>query len=195
MTAHKPNHHPLHHQPWQVLAEENVLNAAPWVSVTRQHVRLPNGVEIPDFYRVAMPVYVVIFAVTSDHQVALVELYRHGPQMVVMELPAGNIEGELSLENALASAQRELREETGLTAPRWDFLGEFYVDSNRESGGLYAFLAQDAILEVQPDPEATEIMELHLIPLTELRAMWVSGRINNIASSAIVGLAFAKLGV
>jgi ADP-ribose pyrophosphatase len=184
---------PLHQQPWEVLAEANVFDASPWVSVTRQHVRLPNGVEITDFYHVAMPVYVMVFAITPDQQVVMVEQYRHGVRAPLIELPAGNIEGEVNVETALESANRELAEETGFTASEWLSLGYFSMDSNRNGGGFYAYLAKDAICENPPTPEETEIIHTHLIPVEEVRQRWLSGQINTVSSSAVIGLALAHL--
>ena len=185
---------PLHQQGWEVLSETVEFDATPWVKVTRHHVRLPNGVEIPDFYMVDMPIYVVIFAVTAAHELVMVEQYRHGAKGVVLELPAGNIDTAPTVESARAAAERELLEETGYTAPHWQFMGNFYVDSNRSGGGLYAFLATDAEASGTTALEATEIIHTHALPLADVRRMWLAGEIGNIATNAVLGLGFAHLG-
>ncbi len=58
--------------------------------------------------------------------VLLVEQYRVPIGRVCLELPAGLIGDEHDGEDALASARRELEEETGYRAAQWDDLGEFY---------------------------------------------------------------------
>lgn len=178
---------------WQVLEEADLLSALPWLHITRQHVRLPNQVEIPDFYQIQMPVFVTIFAVTFDLQVIMVEQYRHGPRRVTLELPSGNIEGEISSASALAAAQRELREETGAEANQWVSLGHFYIDSNRGCGATYAFLATEAALVAKATPESTEIIQTRVLPLTLVRDLWRSNQVDSIVSSAIIGLALARL--
>ena len=67
-----------------------------------------------------------ILAVEDGH-VLLVEQYRFAPGKRVIEIPAGLIgdDGD-SDEDALDAARRELEEETGYRAERWDNLGEFY---------------------------------------------------------------------
>ena len=184
---------PLYQRAWEILGETPVFSHMPWVHVVRQHVRLPNGVEIPDFYRIDMPIFSVIFPVTTAKQVVLVEQYRLGAKAVALELPAGDIEENPTPQTALAAAQRELLEETGYSAPNWHFLGKFFIDSNRGAGEAYAYLAMDAEQSQDAEPEETEIINQKLMSLAEVRTAWRDGTINNIVSSAVIGLALAKL--
>ena len=184
---------PLYQRAWEILAETPVFSHLPWVHVVRQHVRLPNGVEIPDFYRIDMPIFSVIFPVTVDKQIVMVEQYRLGAKAVALELPAGDIEDNPTPQTALTAAQRELREETGYTAPEWHFLGKFFIDSNRGAGEAYAYLATGAEQSHDAEPEETEILHQRLMTLTEVHTAWRDGTINNIVSSGVIGLAFAQL--
>lgn len=195
MTSHQDatNGPGLHRQPWQVVAEEEQLSAPPWVRVVCQHVRLPNGVEIADFYKIDAPDYVSIFALTPAQEVVTVEQYRHGVGEAVLELPAGNIETVPDQAAALATARRELREETGFVAAEWHFMGRRQIDSNRGMGAMYAFLALEATSAGQPALEATEIIQVRRVPLATLRQLWLDGGIKTIASCATTGLALAHL--
>ena len=67
----------------------------------------------------------VIVAIDGG-EVILVEQYRVPIGMVCLELPAGLIGDEDEDEDDLASARRELEEETGYRAAQWENLGEFY---------------------------------------------------------------------
>ncbi|HLA45848.1 MAG TPA: NUDIX hydrolase, partial [Aggregatilineales bacterium] len=149
---------------WKILNREILIDAMPWVRVSTEHVQLPNGVEIRDFYRVDITPYVMIFALTDDHRVALLEHYRHGPQTTTLDLPAGYIEND---DDALETARRELREETGLVSENWLSFGKQFIDGNRGCGWVYCYLARDARIEGKPQPEATEIMTVHLKTLNE----------------------------
>jgi len=88
---------------WKVLNRQVLHDAMPWVRLTSEHVRLPNGVEIEDFYRVDINPYVMMFAITEEGHVALIEHYKHGPEAVSLELPAGYIENN---DNPLDTARR-----------------------------------------------------------------------------------------
>ncbi|NJL93604.1 MAG: NUDIX hydrolase [Anaerolineae bacterium] len=177
---------------WQVLAERVLVDAAPWVRLTSEHVRLPNGVEIPDFYRVEMPPFAAIFALTPAREVLMVEHYRHGPRQVSLELPAGYIEGE---DTPLNAAQRELREETGHTSADWQALGAFFIDGNRGCGAVHAFLAREALAVQAPHLENTELLHLHRLPVDQVLGRWGAGDFPNVVTLAVVGRALYQLGL
>ena len=176
--------------PWQVLDTTELLDRRPWLRVVADHVRLPNGVEIPDFYRVEALEFVKVFAVCEDGRVPLVQHYKHGPRMVSTELPAGYIEAG---ETPLVAAQRELLEETGLQAADWQELGAFVKDGNRGCGFCHAFLARDAIQVAQPDPGDLQDQTLHFYDLAQLRDFWLN-ECCEISTTAVIGLALARLG-
>jgi len=67
----------------------------------------------------------VILALDAG-EVILVEQYRVPLGKVCLELPAGLIGDETAGEDDIASARRELEEETGYRAAHWENLGEFY---------------------------------------------------------------------
>ncbi|MCD4686867.1 MAG: NUDIX hydrolase [Anaerolineae bacterium] len=178
------------HEPWHILSTTELLDRRPWLRVVVDHVRLPNGVEIPDFYRVEMLDYVQVLAVCEDGRVPLVQHYKHGPRAVSTELPAGYIDTGEAPEVA---ARRELREETGIEAGTWHALGRYFVDGNRGCGASHIFLAQDARVVAEPQYEDSELITLRWFDLDALRAAWVGGEFTNLATIAGVGLALGVL--
>jgi len=69
---------------------------------------------------------VAVLAVTDDPNLILTEQYRLPVDRRVIELPAG-LAGDVAgaeTEDLISAAQRELREETGHEAQRFDFLFE-----------------------------------------------------------------------
>ena len=67
----------------------------------------------------------VILALTDDAEVVLIEQPRVPLRRRCIELPAGLVGDETAGENAAASAERELEEETGFAADQWEELGDF----------------------------------------------------------------------
>ena len=109
------------------------------VTLRVDDVRLPDG-RIVVREVVDHPGAVVIAALDAHGCVTLVRQYRHAVGDRLLELPAGTLEpGEEPLETAM----RELREEAGLVAGRWDRLGTFFSSPGFLREEMHAFLARE----------------------------------------------------
>lgn len=175
---------------WQVLSSTVLLDRKPWLRVSAEHVRLPNGHEIPDFYRIDLPDWAQVFALTGDGNVVMIEQYKQGPGVVSLELPAGYVDPD---EQPEQTARRELREETGMEAAEWRCLGQYFMDGNRGCGTAHIFLARNVRQVSTPELEVSEIIVPRVLTLAEVRAAWRGGKIHNIGTIAAVGLALAAL--
>src|SRR4028118_1264956 len=76
-------------QPWQVLSRTYLFKRPPWLTLRQDHVRLPSGQEIPEYWISEYPPWVNVVAVTSDQKLVLIRQYRPGIAAVHFELPAG----------------------------------------------------------------------------------------------------------
>jgi ADP-ribose pyrophosphatase len=172
---------------WEVLAEDELLDRSPWIRVVAETIRLEDGETVIDnFYRVDLPTYAVIFALTPDRQVVLVEQYRHTFRRRVLELPAGvRAPGEQSL---LETARREFLEETGCESPEWYPFGVFAIDANRGCGWVHAFLAFDAVRVAAPRSVDLQKQVVHHFSLEQLRDFWLTGDCPTAPMAAIIGL-------
>jgi ADP-ribose pyrophosphatase len=176
---------------WEVLERQTVLDGSPWLTVRREVVRLEDGQTIvPDFYIVDAPPFAVIFPMTLDHKVILVEQYKHAVGRRVFELPAGYLAPG---EDPLDCAKRELLEETGMAADEWRLLGTFIQDGNRGCGSCHAFLALGARQVAPPDSGDLQRQTLHVYDLDALRDFWLAGGLAVIGSVAVVGLGLAAI--
>ncbi|MFX6182759.1 NUDIX hydrolase, partial [Acinetobacter baumannii] len=77
----------------------------------------PDGDGIYGVVQIQQPAVFVV-ALDDHDRGCLVELERYTTGRS-LEVPAGGSDGE----DPLVAAQRELREESGVTAARWDYLG------------------------------------------------------------------------
>ena len=102
------------------------------------------------------PNSVVIVAVDDDQNLLLVHQYRFAVGCELLELPAGVIEGD---DSPIASAQRELREETGFAADELEELGHFYAGPGGMTECMYAFLGT-GLTHDPLAPDADERIEL-----------------------------------
>ena len=173
-------------RPWRLVSSDVVFSARPWLTVHRETVELASGTVLDDFYRVVLPDFAAVVALTGDERLVMVRGYKHGIGRVVLSVPAGLVdEGEAPLQ----AAQRELREETGYTAPEWRGLGSFVVDGNRQCGTMHVFLALSAQQTQAPRADEAEELEVDLVlPSTVIQAIR-AGEVPHLATATALGLA------
>jgi ADP-ribose pyrophosphatase len=102
------------------------------------------------------PGAVAIVAVDDDGMLALVRQRREATRKELLELPAGTLEDG---EEPLASAKRELEEETGLTGGTWRELAAFYTTPGFCRERMHLFLAE-GVQHGEANPEEDEQLEL-----------------------------------
>jgi ADP-ribose pyrophosphatase len=152
-----------------------LLVDSPHLRLRSDELELPDGTIIADYYVRESDGFVVIFAVTTDERVVLVRQYRYGSDEIHLELPAGTLDAG---EDPMDCARRELLEETGYSAPLWEFVGSYYAEPVRSNSRAHVFLALDAQKTQAPALDATEVIEVEETRLDELRAMLQDGRID-----------------
>ena len=125
------------------------------------------AVIVEDGYEIAdTPDAVAIVALDAESRVVLVRQRRVATGGKLLELPAGLIdEGE----DPLASAQRELREETGLQGGSWRELTSFWTSPGFVNERVWVFVA-DALEEGDPEPDEGEELEIVRWTLPEVEA-------------------------
>ncbi|SVE13559.1 uncharacterized protein METZ01_LOCUS466413 [marine metagenome] len=173
-------------QKWETLQKKDVFVAEPWIKVATLQVRLPDGRVVDDYHQIELGDYAVVYALTEDGSVIVERQYKHGIGKVTLVMPAGRIEpGEAPLE----AAQRELLEETGYSADRWDLLGNFAINGNYGCGNAHIFMAQGARLVTEADSGDLEEIEVLLMDPVELTKSVRKGGIDLLGTAATVALA------
>jgi ADP-ribose pyrophosphatase len=148
-------------------------------------VRVPSGSETIREV-VEHPGAVVIVPLTSKNQVLLVNQYRHAVGRDMLELPAGTLEKGESPEKA---GPRELKEETGCTASRWELLNRFYSSPGILTEEMHIYLATD-LVEGKLEPMEDEDLELVHVGWDEALEKVNSGEI--VDAKSIIGLLLAE---
>lgn len=135
-------------------------------------LRLPNGSE-GEWECIRHPGGALAVPVTPEGKLVLLRQYRFATQGRILEFPAGTIEPN---EDPAETIKREIEEETGYRAHKWQKLGQFFLAPGYSDEIIYAFLAQDLeLLEKPPAQDDDEDMEVVLFTPQELEAAILAG--------------------
>ena len=111
----------------------------------------------------------------EDPQLLLIKQYRYAADSFIYEVPAGRLEAG---EDPIIGAQRELLEETGCTAGRWDPLTVIHTTPGFTDERIHLFMAYELTQgEVSREPD--EFMEVQSFRLSEVLSMIKGGQITD----------------
>jgi 8-oxo-dGTP pyrophosphatase MutT (NUDIX family) len=153
------------------------LYDSPWIRVREDRFRHRSGAEgryaVCGFRRTGCGA----LALDAQDRVVLVGQWRYPLEQYSWEIPEGGGEEH---ESPFATIRRELREEAGLEAARWEPLAFMHNSNSSTDEEAYLFLAQD--LAEHPDghaPEEDEELAARREPFAEVLARVLSGEITD----------------
>jgi len=152
-------------------------------SVSRQKTVEPGGISVVRDV-IHHPGSAVILATLEDGRVLLVRQFRFAAGQSLWELPAGTRNRG---ETALATARRELAEETGYRAASWRKLIEFFPSPGILDETMTLFLAR-RIRPGAASPEGDERIRVESFARAQWQGMIRSGQIRD--GKTLVGLLY-----
>jgi 8-oxo-dGTP pyrophosphatase MutT (NUDIX family) len=186
MTSHNNSEHK---NPWQTLSSEEKYDNK-WINVTEYKVL--NPADKPGIYGKVHFKNKAIGVIPIDHEgnTWLVGQWRYALNEWSWEIVEGG--GPLETE-ILASAQRELKEETGLSANKWTLIQRTHLSNSVSDEEGFIFLAED-ISHGENDLEDTEAdLKVWKLPFQEAYQMVLDGKItDSLSVMAILKVAVLK---
>ena len=137
---------------WKQLGKEYVIKNK-WVTIRKDHVLLPSGVEIGDFYVIERPRMIHVIAITENGKFVFEKQYRYAINRECLEICAGLVEPN---ETPLQAAQRELLEETGFGGGEWTLYCKSAPNPAAMTNYNYTFLAKGVEKISEAHQERTE---------------------------------------
>jgi ADP-ribose pyrophosphatase len=154
------------------------------LTLNLEQVELPNG-RVAELEIAHHPGGAAIVALDAEGRICLLHQFRHAAGGWLDELPAGKLDGG---EPPLECAVRELAEEAGMRAGRWDRLGEYFSSPGVLTEVIHIFLARD-LVAVGASPEEHEVFEARWVPLLDATERAACGQIRD--GKSLVGIFWA----
>ncbi|MGI9308295.1 MAG: NUDIX domain-containing protein [Gammaproteobacteria bacterium] len=165
--------------PWKTLDEKAIYDNS-WISVSEHQVINPSG--NPGIYgKVSFKnIAIGIIPIDENGFTWLVGQHRYTLDLWSWEIPMGGgpLDGD-----PLQSAQRELLEETGLSATNWERILDTHISNSITDEAGIVYVATD-LTEGTPDFDDTEDIEIQRLPFTDVVRMARTGKITDVLSIA-----------
>lgn len=176
------------HNPWQKISGRKIYEN-PWIVLEEDQVINPKGGK-GIYGKVLMKNKAIgVLPVDEFGNTWLVGQYRYTLDIYSWEIPTG---GSPKGEDKLEGAKRELREETGLLASRWEVLSHIHTSNSVTNEDGIIFLAQ-GLQQQETDFDETEELQIRKLPLKEAIQMAFKGQItDSISLVALFKIAMIK---
>ncbi len=155
------------------------------LDVQRDTVLLPGGNTATREY-ILHPGASAIVPLLPDGQVVLVRQYRYPMHRAFVEFPAGKIDPG---EGPLATAKRELLEETGYRAGEWTELTTIHNAVAYADESIILFLAE-GLEQGEQQLDENEFVEVFTAPLEDLMGWIVAGEVTDVKT--VIGAFFVQ---
>lgn len=152
------------------------------INLRRDKALLPNG-KTALREVIEHPGGVCVVPIGADGSITLVRQFRYPYSEEILEIPAGK--RDKSGEDPLECGKRELKEETGMTAENYTFLGRLYP-SPGYCGEVIWMYAATGLSDGEQCPDDDEFLNVESYPLEKAVEMILSGEITDSKTQAAI---------
>lgn len=154
--------------------ESNLVYDGKIVKLYRDKALLENNCEV--FREVIKhPGGVCVVPLTEDNKVIMVTQFRYPSGKVLTEIPAGKLEWG---EDHFTCGKRELKEETGCTAKKFDYLGCLLPTPAYDTEVIHMYLARE-LSQAEQKLDEDEFLDVKKVPFQKAVEMVMNGEITD----------------
>jgi ADP-ribose pyrophosphatase len=153
--------------------------------LVRENVTLANGTTT-DMEFIEHPGAAAVVPILDDSRILLLQQYRHALKKDIWEIPAGTLDPR---EEIIDCAKRELIEETGFSAGRWQKLGEITPVPGYSDERIHIYLATQ-LQPAEQHLDADEVIQVQAVEFKDAIDMIGNGEIQD--AKSIAGLFLAS---
>ncbi len=160
---------------WKLLESKYVFRDR-WLQVRVDKCQLPDERIMEPYYVIEVPDWTNMVIITRDERIVLVKQYRHALGATSLELPGGILEnGELPI----ASAIREMQEETGYVSDEVTFLMKVSPNPALNNNSAYFFMAKNAEKLTNTNFDPFEDIIIETFSKEELKQLLIDGKLQH----------------
>ena len=175
-------------KPWQKLSSRDIADFHIFKLRGDRKISPRTGTE-HEFLVLESRDWVNVIALTSDQQMVMIEQYRHGSNTVELEIPGGAMDSHET--TPVATAARELREETGFEGENARILGRVFANPAIMSNTCYTVLIENCRCLHPVEFDQGEDLATRMVPIADVPALVAAGKINH--SLVVVALYYFDL--
>jgi ADP-ribose pyrophosphatase len=142
-----------------------------------------------DFFVLESVHWVNVIAITPDQQLVMVEQFRFGSGRVELEIPGGMMDPDET--DPVATAVRELREETGYEGEQARILGRIQANPAILNNICYTVLIENCRLKHSVEFDQGEDLATTLVPVSDVPQLVADEKIGH--SLVVVALSYFDL--
>ncbi len=171
-----------------VKAVKTEFESGPFKLVTEQ-VTLENGVDTA-IHVLRHPGAAAIVPFLDKKTVVMIHQYRHALGKTIWEIPAGTLDS--AKESPLECARRELLEETGYKAEKFEKLGTITPSPGYSDEQIHIFMATK-LTPGKQNLDRDEVLRVHRLGFDRVLSMASTGEITDSKTMAALFLASRRL--
>ena len=175
---------------WKTVSSEYLVREK-WATLRVDVCDLQNGVIKDDYYVLEYPNWVNAVALTKENKVILVRQYRHGGDIISLEVPGGVIDGDEAPEVAI---KRELLEETGYSFEHSELIATTYPNPATANNVTFTYLLQGGIKTHPQHLDEHEILNVEEYTVEEVLNLLSDNKIDQALHCTALFYGLMKLG-
>lgn len=160
---------------WKTL-ENNRIYENRWITLYQDKVQVTSSGNTIEYTWYKSPDVVVIVPFLDDHTLVMIKQFRYPLQKILLEFPAGHVEDG---ENMMATAKRELLEETGYFTSAIEHVYSYHPSVSISRQRVHLFKATE-LSKDKPRYESTEVItDIEIMTIRQLKSLIEEKKVDN----------------
>jgi ADP-ribose pyrophosphatase len=163
---------------WECLESRKILHAgdgkATFMELYQDKVRTTKG-QVVTYTRYNASDVVIVVPILADNRLVMIKQYRYPLGKVLLEFPAGHVEGD---EEPVQTAKRELEEETGYKAKKIERVYRYHPSVSRSNQNVHVF-KETGLMEGRTRHDGGEDINVRVMTTRKVQQLIKQGKVES----------------